>query len=62
MSVTNWVLWGIIGAVGIGILTNWLAPTAKLRRRRRKSHTLVATRARRPMVRFSAKVNRKKHK
>jgi hypothetical protein len=57
MSHRDWIaLWFIgISAGGIWAAFNFFSPTAKLHRRRRKSHTQIRAKTNRPMVRFSVK-------
>ncbi len=51
------LVWGLIGLIGLGCGA-WFAvmsPEARLRRRRRKSHSPIVSKAHRPMVKFSVR-------
>jgi len=56
--------WLIVFLAGVCVLVAWigftfLSPSAKLRRRRRKSHNRIESTANRPAVRFSVRFPRK---
>jgi hypothetical protein len=56
--------WLILFLAGLGVLAAWIgfgvfSPSAKLRRRRRKSHTRIQSTSNRPAVRFSVRSPRK---
>jgi hypothetical protein len=54
----RWMLWTVIAAIAVTlclILVSQLSPSARLRRRRRKSHNRLVSNADRPMVRFSVR-------
>jgi hypothetical protein len=56
--------WLIVFLAGLSVLVAWigisfLSPNAKLRRRRRKSHSRIQSTANRPAVRFSVRSPRK---
>lgn len=55
-----WWVAGLTVLFLLGALIFQLSPTARLRRRRRKSHTPLISKARRPMVKFSVRTPRKK--
>lgn len=58
----NWFVWWLIGLVGAALLL-WallLNPEARLRRRLRKTHSRIVSKARRPTVRFSVRTPKKK--
>ncbi len=51
------LVWGLVGLMGVG-LALWFAvasPEARMRRRRRKSHSRIVSKAKRPMVKFSVR-------
>ena len=51
------LLFGLLVIFGLGF-AGWfalLSPSARLRRRRRKSHSRIISKGRRPMVRFSVR-------
>ncbi|SPE51850.1 hypothetical protein SBV1_1440040 [Verrucomicrobia bacterium] len=52
----DWLLWCFIGLLVAGVLAVLLiqlAPEARLRRRRRKSHSRIVVKTNRPVVRLS---------
>jgi len=54
----DWLIWSFIGMLVLGalaILFTQLAPQARLRRRRRRSHSRVVAKSSRTMVRLSAR-------
>jgi formate-dependent nitrite reductase membrane component NrfD len=54
----DWFIWMIVGLVAVGLvitLFSQLSPEAKLRRRRRKSHSRIVSRSARHSVKFSVK-------
>jgi hypothetical protein len=57
MSHRDWIAFWLIGMVAAGTWAaySFLSPTAKLHRRRRKSHSHIKAKTNRPMVRFSVK-------
>ncbi len=51
------LVWGLIGLLALGGLI-WFAvvsPEARLRRRRRKSHSRIVSKSRHPTVKFSVR-------
>ena len=53
-----WLIAGLIALLALcfgGLLFSQLSSGARLRRRRRKSHTPLVSKARRPTVRFSVR-------
>lgn len=61
MTRGDWFVLWIIGIVAFGVWAGFavFAPAARLRRRRRKSHSPLASKTRRPMVRFSVRTHKK---
>jgi len=57
MSHRDWIAFWLLGLVAGGIWTalTLLSRSAKLQRRRRKSHSPIKAKTNRPMVRFSVK-------
>jgi len=57
MSHRDWIAFWLLGLVAGGIWTalTLLSRSAKLQRRRRKSHCPIKAKTNRPMVRFSVK-------
>lgn len=57
MLKSDGLLWGLLGLVvlTIGFAIFKYTTDTRLRRRRRKSHSRVVSKSRRPMVRFSVK-------
>jgi hypothetical protein len=54
----DWFAWWVFGLIVISltcVLLFRLTPNARLRRRRRKSHSRIVSRARRPAVRLSVR-------
>jgi len=54
----DWFVWLIVGLIAVGIvitLASQLSPEARLRRRRRKSHSRIISKSGRPSVKFSVK-------
>jgi hypothetical protein len=56
--------WLMLSLAGLIVLAAWIgvglfSPSAKLRRRRRKSHTRIESTSNRPAVRFSVRSPRK---
>jgi hypothetical protein len=54
----DWFVWIIVALVAVGIVTTLvlqLSPDARLRRRRRKSHSRIVSKTNRPSVKFSVK-------
>ena len=54
----DWLVWWVIGLVVvalIGVVLYQLTSDARLRRRRRKSHSRIVSKSRQPTVRFSVR-------
>jgi hypothetical protein len=54
----DWFVWLVAGLIAVGIvitLAFQLSPDARLRRRRRKSHSRIISKSGRPTVKFSVK-------
>jgi hypothetical protein len=62
MLKSDALLWGLLGLVvlAFGFVIFRFTTDARLRRRRRKSHSRVISKSRRPMVRFSVKPPKEK--
>jgi hypothetical protein len=59
----NAVVLAIVVLVGIGLglaFTSYFSEEARMRRRRRKSHSKIISKTRRPIVRFSVRPPKKK--
>lgn len=57
MMHDDFLVWGLFGLLGLGLVI-WFAlasPEARLRRRRRKSHSRIVSKARHPTVKFSVR-------
>jgi hypothetical protein len=61
MAHGDWILFWLIGLAVFGIWAgvSYFSPSAKLHRRRRKSHTPVKPKGKGPMVRFSVRPPKK---
>ncbi len=58
-------VWWLVGVAGVALLIWGLAalnPEARLRRRLRKTHSRIVSKARKPMVRFNVRTPKKKKK
>ncbi len=58
MLHTDRLFWWFVGLIVFslfGLLLSQLSPNARLRRRRRKSHTRIVSKSGRPTVRFSVR-------
>jgi hypothetical protein len=54
----DWLVWwllGLIAVAAVGVLLYQFSTDARMRRRRRKSHSRVISKARQPTVRFSVR-------
>jgi len=51
----KWIVLGGLALIVFGAAFVFFAPTAKLQRRRRKSHGRIVTKSNRPMVRLSVR-------
>ena len=51
-----WWLIGLIVVGLIGVLLYQLSPDARMRRRRRKSHSRIVSKSRQPSVRFNTRL------
>ncbi len=59
----GWLLWTVGGVVILGLavmVASQFSAEARLRRRRRKSHSPIVAKTRRPTVRFSVTVHKEK--
>jgi hypothetical protein len=54
-DVLTWVYAGFMALVILGVLLFQLTPSARMRRRRRKSNAPVISTSRKPMVRLSVR-------
>ncbi|HTL58926.1 MAG TPA: hypothetical protein VL361_24780 [Candidatus Limnocylindrales bacterium] len=57
MKHSEWLLFWLAGVIVLGVWAgfSFFSPSAKLRRRRRKSHNRLESTANRPTVRFSVR-------
>jgi hypothetical protein len=62
MLKSDALLWCLLGLVvlALGLVVFRYTSDTKLRRRRRKSHSRIVSKSRRPMVRFSVKPPKEK--
>jgi hypothetical protein len=54
----DWFIWVIVGLIAVGIVITFasqLTPDARMRRRRRKSHSRIVSKSTRHSVKFSVK-------
>jgi hypothetical protein len=61
MGHRDWIIFWIVGLVVAGIWAGlaFFTPSARLHRRRRKSHSRIKAKSNRPMVRFSVRAPKK---
>ncbi len=63
MMSDGWLSWSVGGVVFVGVavlVASQFSPEARLRRRRRKSHSPIVSKTRRPTVKFSVTVPKEK--
>jgi hypothetical protein len=59
----NVFFWSVVGLAALGLaltLSFYLSEEARLRRRRRKSHSKIISKTRKPVVRFSVRPPKEK--